>query len=63
MEAPQLVSLASISPMSAEEIAKYQEKLAKRREYQKEYMKKKRMNDPEYVKKSNEIRNNAKKER
>jgi len=63
METPPLVSLANISPMSAEEIAKYQEKLAKRREYQKNYMKKKRANDPEYVKKSNEARNQAKKER
>jgi hypothetical protein len=63
METPQLISLAGISTMSAEELAKYQEKLLKRREYQKQYMQKKRETDPEYVKRCNEIRNNSKKER
>lgn len=63
METPQLISLAGINTMSAEEILKYQNKLLKRRQYQKDYMQKKRETDPEYVKKSNEARNQAKKER
>ena len=57
METPKLISL------NTEELAKYHEKLLKRREYQKAYMKKKRENDPDYVKKCNETRNESKKER
>ena len=57
METPKLISL------NTEELAKYHEKLLKRREYQKQYMKKKRENDPDYVKKCNETRNESKKER
>jgi hypothetical protein len=49
--------------LNDEEAKKYHEKLLKRREYQKQYMAKKRASDPEYVKKSNEIRNEKKKER
>ena len=54
METPKLISL------NTEELAKYHEKLLKRREYQKQYMKKKRENDPDYVKKCNETRNESK---
>ena len=63
METPALVSLACISPMCAEDIAKYQEKLLKRREYQRQYMATKRINNPEYVKACNEKRNQKKKEK
>ena len=57
METPKLISL------NTEELAKYQDKLLKRREYQKQYMAKKRANDPDFVKKANESRNERKKER
>jgi hypothetical protein len=63
MDTPKLVSLDNIPSISDEEAKKYQEKLLKRREYQKNYMKNKRANDPEYVKKCNEIRNAKKKEK
>jgi hypothetical protein len=63
MDAPQLVSLNNLPSISDEEAEKYKQKLLKRREYQKNYMAKKRANDPEYVKKSNEIRNEKKKEK
>jgi hypothetical protein len=63
MESIPLVSLVGIPALSEEEAKKYQEKLLKRREYQREYMKKKRINDPEYVKASNASRNEKKKEK
>lgn len=63
MESIPLVSLAGIPTLNEEEAKKYQEKLLKRREYQREYMKKKRINDPEYVKASNALRNEKKKEK
>ena len=63
MDTPQLVSLNNLPSISDEEVEKYKQKLLKRREYQKNYMAKKRANDPDYVKKSNEIRNEKKKER
>ena len=63
MESVPLVSLAGIPTLSDEEAKKYHEKLLKRREYQRQYMAKKRLNDPEYVKASNEKRNQKKKDK
>jgi hypothetical protein len=63
MDIPQLVSLNNIPSISDEEAEKYKQKLLKRREYQKNYMAKKRATDPEYVKNSNEKRNQQKKEK
>lgn len=53
----------NIKLLTDEELEKYKQSILKRREYKREYMRKKREADPEYVKKSNEIRNAKKKEK